>query len=517
MANIIDFKIPKAIATALRLPDNDPRSQQLRVLKRLLTKARFTAFGQHYRFDEILFSRHAGKNFQEVVPVHDYNKIYNDWWKKTLDGVPDVAWPGKIKYYALSSGTSEASSKYIPVTQDILRSNRINYLRQLLSLVNYNNLPRNAMTKGFLMLGGATDLEKGKAGWYAGDLSGILMKNRPFWFQTFYKPGGRIAAIKDWNQKLNEIVEKAKDWDIGYIVGVPAWCQMCMEMVIEHYKVKTIHDVWPNLGFFVHGGVAFEPYKKGFEKLLAKPIVYIENYLSSEGFIGYKDREHAKGMKLILDNNIFMEFVPFNDKNFDSEGKMVENPDALMVHEVEEGKDYALLISTNAGSWRYLIGDTVRFVDLQRNEVVITGRTKHFLSLVGEHLSVENMNKAIHLVSEELNICIPEYTVVGFPYENFFAHKWYVACDDDVDEKLLRDKIDACLCKLNDDYAVERTSALKQVFLEKFPEEVFLCFMAKKGKLGSQHKFPRVLKGKMLQDWNDFLQSHKIAIDNFTL
>jgi hypothetical protein len=505
--NIFDFKLPKAIAGALRLTDNDPRSQQLRVLKKLLKKARFTAFGQQYRFDDILLSKHPGKKFQELVPVHDYNKIYEEWWQKTLDGVPDVTWPGKIKFYALSSGTSEAASKYIPVTKDMLRSNRINYIRQLISLISYEKLPRNAVTKGFLMLGGATDLQKGKAGWYAGDLSGILMKNRPFWFQTFYKPGGRIAKIKDWNEKLNEIVEKAPDWDIGYIVGVPAWCQMCMEMIVEHYKVDTIHDIWPNLGFFVHGGVAFEPYKKGFEKLLGKPIVYIENYLSSEGFIGYRDREHAKGMKLILNNNIFMEFVPFNDKNFDADGKMVENPEALMIHEVEEGKDYALLMSTNAGAWRYLIGDTVRFVNLERNEVVITGRTKHFLSLVGEHLSVDNMNKAIQVVSEELNICIPEYTVVGFPHENFFAHKWYVACNDSVDENVLREKIDKYLCQINDDYAVERTSALKDIFLQKLPESYFLKFMETKGKLGSQHKFPRVLKGKMLQDWNDFLAS----------
>jgi hypothetical protein len=280
-----------------------------------------------------------------------------------------------------------------------------------------------------------------------------------------------------------------------------------MEMVVDHYKVNSIHDIWPNLGFFIHGGVAFEPYKKGFEKLLTKPIVYIENYLSSEGFIGYKDRQHAKGMKLILNNNIFMEFVPFDDQNFDVDGKMVDNPDALMIHEVEEGKEYALLISTNAGAWRYLIGDTLRFVDKQRAEVVITGRTKHFLSLVGEHLSVENMNRAIQMVSEELNICIPEFTVIGFPHENFFAHKWYIACDDPVDETLLRNKIDKHLCELNDDYAVERTSALKEIFLQKLPEEVFMKFMAQKGKLGSQHKFPRVLKGKMLQDWNEFLKA----------
>ena len=505
MASIIDLKLPRAIAAALRIPRNDARRQQIRVLKKLLKKARFTEFGQQYHFDDILLSRHAGKSFQELVPVHDYNKIYEAWWKKTLDGVPDVTWPGKIKYYALSSGTSEAASKYIPITRELLRSNTINYIKQFISLFSYENLPRNAMTKGFLMLGGATDLQKGKAGWYAGDLSGILAKKRPFWFQTFYKPGGRIADIKDWNEKLNEIVEHAREWDIGYIVGVPAWCQMCMEMVIDHYKVKNIHEIWPNFSFFVHGGVAFEPYKKGFEKLLGKPIIYIENYLASEGFLGYKHRENAKGMQLILDNNIFFEFVPFDDKNFDSEGSIVENAEVKMIHEVEEGKDYAILMSTNAGAWRYLIGDTVKFVDKGKAEVVITGRTKHFLSLVGEHLSVENMNKAIELVSEEFNISIPEYTVVGFPYQGFFAHKWYVACNDNIDIDKLRKRIDEHLRILNDDYATERDSALKDVFLEKLPEEKFMKFMELKGKLGSQHKFPRVMKGKMLEQWNKFL------------
>lgn len=506
MTRIIDIKLPKAIATALRIPQNDPRRQQIRVLKKLLKKARFTEFGQEYRFDEILLSRHPGKKFQELVPTYDYNKIYSQWWYKTLEGVPDVAWPGKIKYYALSSGTSEAASKYIPITSELLRSNTINYIKQLFSLFTYEHVPRNAMAKGFLMLGGATDLKKGKAGWFAGDLSGILAKKRPFWFQTFYKPGGRIAAIQDWNQKLNEIVEHAREWDIGYIVGVPAWCQMCMEMVIEHYKVKNIHEVWPNFSFFVHGGVAFEPYKKGFEKLLGKPIIYIENYLSSEGFIGYKHREHAKGMQLILDNNIFFEFVPFDDKNFDSEGKMVDNPEAFMIHEVEEGREYALLMSTNAGAWRYLLGDTIKFVDLEKSEVVITGRTKHFLSLVGEHLSVDNMNKAIQLVSEEFNVCIPEYTVTGIPFEGFFAHRWYIGCDDRVDKDLIRNRIDQHLRELNDDYATERDSALKEVFLEVLPENRFIEFMELKGKLGSQHKFPRVLKGKMLEDWEQFLK-----------
>lgn len=509
IASLIDIKIPKPLAKALRLPDQSVRSQQRRVLKKLLTKARFTEFGQHYNFDGALMSKDIEREFQSLVPVHDYNKIYNEWWKKTLEGVPDVAWPGKIKYYALSSGTSEAASKYIPITSDLLRSNTLNYLRQLFSVFSYEEANLKSLTKGFLMLGGTTDLQKDEAGWYAGDLSGILARKRPFWFQTFYKPGGRIAAMKDWSQKLNEIVEHARDWDIGYIVGVPAWCQMCMEMVIEHYKVKNIHDIWPNFGVFVHGGVAFQPYKKSFEKLLGKPIVYVENYLSSEGFIGFKMKERS-GIQLVTNNNIFFEFVPFNNKNFDSNGNIIASPEALLIDEVETGKDYALLMSTNAGSWRYLIGDTIRFIDKKTCEVVITGRTKHFLSLVGEHLSVENMNHAIETANDHFNISIPEYTVVGLPYKKLFAHKWYVATNNEVDADALKIFIDQKLREINDDYATERDSALKEVFVEILPEEKFLTFMELKGKMGSQHKFPRVMKGKILEEWNSYLSTGKI-------
>jgi len=203
--------------------------------------------------------------------------------------------------------------------------------------------------------------------------------------------------------------------------------------------------------------------------------------------------------------------VPFNGDNFDADGNLVENPEALMIHQVEEGKDYAILLSTTAGAWRYLIGDTVRFVDKERCEIIITGRTKHFLSLVGEHLGVENMNKAIQVVSEEFNISIPEYTVVGFPYEGFFAHKWYIASDDKIaDPEQLRRRIDETLRVINDDYATERDSALKGMFLEVLSEDQFLKFMQLKGKLGSQHKFPRVMKGKMLEEWNRFLETGAI-------
>ncbi len=506
---ILDIKLPKTIAKALRLPENNPRRQQINVLKKLLRKARFTQFGQQYKFDEILMSKHPGKKFQEIVPTFNYNTIYKNWWHKTLEGTPDVCWPGKIKYYALSSGTSEAASKYIPITNDLLRGNKMVMIKQLLSLRNYEGIPVKSIGKGWLTLGGSTELQKG-SGYFAGDLSGITQKKAPIWFQPFYKPGKKIAKEKDWNKKLEEIVDKAPQWDIGFIVGVPAWIQMLMEMVIERYKLNTIHDMWPNLAFFVHGGVSFEPYKKGFEKLLGKPITYIETYLASEGFIAYQDKQNMHCMKLVTNQHIFLEFVPFDDKNFDADGEMVANPEALMIHEVEEGKDYALLISTTAGTWRYLIGDTVKFVDKENSEIVITGRTKHFLSLVGEHLSVENMNKAIQLASESFNISIPEFTVAGVPYGNFFAHQWYVACNDKVDTNMLAKSIDDHLKVLNDDYAVERNSALKEVFLEVLSEEQFMEFMKLKGKIGGQHKFPRVLKGKMLEDWQRFLKTEMV-------
>lgn len=504
--SLIEFHLPKTIANALNLPANSPKRQQIKVLKNLLRKARFTEFGQAYRFDEILLSRHAGKKFQEIVPTCDYSKIHSQWWHKTLEGVPDICWPGKIKYYALSSGTSEAASKYIPITTDLLKGNRIVMIKQLLSLRTYEDIPVKSIGKGGLMIGGSTDLQKGP-GYFAGDLSGITAKKAPFWFAPFYKPGKKIAKEKNWDKKIEEIVEQAPNWDIGYLTGVPAWVQICLEKIIERYHLNNIHDLWPNLSFFIHGGVAFEPYKKGFEKLLAHPLAYIETYLASEGFIAYQDRQDAKGMRLVTNDHLFLEFVPFNDKNFTADGNMIEYPQALMIHEVDEGKDYALLLSTSAGAWRYLIGDTIRFVDKERCEITITGRTKHFLSLVGEHLSVDNMNKAIQMAAEEMNICIPEFTVAGVPYDSFFAHHWYIASDDKVDKEALIKKIDAHLKILNDDYATERSSALKEVLIDVLPEQKFMQFMELKGKMGGQHKFPRVVKGQMLMDWQKFIST----------
>lgn len=502
---IIDLAVPKRVARILRLPVNDYARQQEKVLKKLLSKARFTQFGRQYQFGRLLTEKPVSKAFQQSVPTFNYNSIHAAWWTKTQAGEADVCWPGVTRYFALSSGTSEASSKYIPITSDLLKGNKVAMIRHLLSLRNYGGVPIKNLGKAWLAIGGSTDLKK-EGNYMAGDLSGITVKKSPVWFQPFYKPGQRIAREPDWHKKLEEIVRKAPEWDISFLVGVPAWIQMVMEMVIQRYQLKTIHDIWPNLTFYVHGGVSFEPYKKGFEKLLGKPLIYIETYLASEGFLAYQNRQDAPGMKLVLNQHIFFEFVPFNETNFDSEGNLLANPASLLMNEVEEGREYALLISTSAGTWRYLIGDTIRFVNLEKAEIVITGRTKHFLSLVGEHLSVENMNRAVKLVQDDFNIDIPEYTVAGIPEGSFFAHQWYIACDDTVDTAALTRSLDHHLCKLNDDYEIERNNALKNIYVTVLPEKIFNDFMGSKGKLGGQHKFPRVIKGQMLADWQSFIQ-----------
>jgi hypothetical protein len=281
-----------------------------------------------------------------------------------------------------------------------------------------------------------------------------------------------------------------------------------MEKIIRYYKVKNVHEIWPNLMVYVHGGVSFDPYRKGFEKLLGKPVHYIETYLASEGFIAYQAYPNRRSMRLVLNHGIFYEFVPFEDKNFDANGEIKPDADAVMIDEVEEGKDYALLMSSCAGAWRYLIGDVIKFTSLEESEIVITGRTKHFLSLCGEHLSVDNMNKAIEMVSNDFNVAIKEFTVAGIHHDSLFAHHWYVGTDDKVNPEKLKEKIDEHLKALNDDYAVERSAALKEIFVEVLPVKTFYAWMESKGKVGGQNKFPRVIKNALLEDWKSFLDSN---------
>lgn len=486
-----------------------PIKQQAATLKKLLRSAQYTSFGEAYNFGNILKNKDVVNTFRKQVPIHDYNSIHQKWWYRTLNGEAFVSWPGKIKYFALSSGTSEASSKYIPVTADMLKAIKKTSVRQIFSLAKYD-LPRDFYERGILMLGGSTHLHFNGT-YYEGDLSGITAGNLPFWFQHFYKPGNRISKERDWTTKLDEIVKKARYWDIGVVSGVPAWIQILMERIIKHYDVNTIHDIWPNLSIYVHGGVSFAPYAKTFEKLLGKPLIYIETYLASEGFIAFQSRPDTNAMQLVLDNGLFFEFVPFNEENFDSDGQILQNAASFTIENVEEGKEYALLLSSCAGAWRYLIGDTIKFTSKALSEIVITGRTKHFLNLCGEHLSQENMNRAIQLLEEQLYIPVPEFTVAGIEHDNMFAHKWYLGTTSDLntlDVQALRERIDQNLKDLNDDYRVERIAAIREVIVEVLPLQLFYNYMKLQGKEGGQNKFPRVIKTEKHARWEQYLDNN---------
>ena len=493
---------------------SSPFDLQKLELKKLLLTAEGTKFGRQYNFWQILesfksFKQHQFyEEFKATVPMFDYNGIYGNWWHRCRDGEKNVCWPGKVNYFALSSGTSDAASKYIPITKHMVKAIRKTSTRQILTLSRYD-LPDDLFESGILMLGGSTHLNY-NGRYFSGDLSGITAGQLPFWFQHFYKPGKKIAATRDWDDKLREITEKAPHWDIGVIVGVPAWIQILLEKIIDYYKVRTIHDIWPNLSIYVHGGVFFEPYKKGFERLLGKPLTYIETYLASEGFIAFQAFPGRSSMRMVLNSGIFYEFVPFNHNNFHENGEMKENHEALMIDQVEVGVDYALVISSCAGAWRYLIGDVVRFVTKDEPEIIITGRTRHFLSLCGEHLSVENMNKAVSMVGEEMNLNIKEFAVAGTPYENLFGHHWFIGTDDEVEPMALRARLDEVLMELNDDYRVERSAALKQVHLDVVPTQWFYKWLKKHGKEGGQNKFPRVLKETQYTEWLSFLENNQV-------
>jgi hypothetical protein len=489
---------------SLRNNHTDALSLQKEELHKLLSAAQITSFGEYYQFKKILNSDNLISTFQNQLPVFDYSKMFQEWWYRALHGESFVSWPGQVKYFALTSGTSEASSKQIPVTNDMLKSIKKASIRQLVSASRYD-FPIEFFEKGILMLGGSTHLNL-NGSYMEGDLSGIQASKIPFWFQHFYKPGRRISKERDWSTKLEEIVKRAPKWDIGIIVGVPAWIQIILEKIIDRYQLNTIHDIWPNLNVYVHSGVAFAPYKKKFEKLFAKPIIYNESYLASEGYIAYQNHPGDQGMKLILDNGLFFEFVPFNDDNFDADGNIIDNPRVLNIGQVNENEEYAILLSSNAGAWRYMIGDVIKFINIQENQIIITGRTKHFLSICGEHLSLDNITRAMELMQQDFDLEVGEFTVMGVPHGSMWAHEWHIGLDEKFDERKIADKIDEHLGTLNDDYRVERMEAIRDVRVKLFPKELFNKWMKEKGKEGGANKFPRVLKNHVKDDWLNFLK-----------
>jgi len=301
---------------------NEPNhiESQKKVIIDLLRKAEKTEFGEKYDFNSLAKSEEVQKDFAKRVPYSDYHQIHHDFWKRVVEGEENVTWPGNPDYFALSSGTTGKKSKRIPVTEDMITAIRKAGIKQVEALANFD-LPPAFFEKEILMLGSSTDLKQ-KDGHLEGEISGISASNIPFWFEGYYKPGKEIARIDDWDQRVKHIVKHAKEWDIGALSGIPSWMELLLQEIIRYYRLNNIHQIWPNLQVYTSGGVAFGPYEKSFNKLLAQPITVIDTYLASEGFIAYQERPETDAMKLITDNGIYFEFVPFKPEYINRDGSL---------------------------------------------------------------------------------------------------------------------------------------------------------------------------------------------------
>ena len=487
-------------------PDTEAIPAQEHVLMDLLKAAKHTEFGQHYQFNKILSASDSRRTFAQMVPVHDYQKIYDEWWHRLVDGEANITWPGRPQYLALSSGTTGSTSKRIPVTDEMLAAIRNTGIQQVTSLANFD-LPAEFFEKEIMMLGSSTDLQE-RNGFLEGEISGISASNIPSWFRGYYKPGDDIARIDDWDARVQKIAEQAADWDIGALSGIPSWIELMLKKVIEHHHLSNIHEIWPNLSVYTPGGVAFEPYRKSFEKLLAHPLIYLDTYLASEGFLAFQNRPGTTAMTLVVDNGIYFEFVPFEEKNMTDEGNVHPDAEILTLAEVQEDVDYVLLISTVAGAWRYMIGDTVKFTDLARREIIITGRTKHFLNVVGSQLSVHKMNEAIQQLEERFQVAIQEFTVAAVrrDEDQEYIHKWYLGSDDPMNGEEIAQALDEVLQEMNKNYRVARSKALKDVKVVTVPADVFYQWSEASKKKGGQVKTPRVMKEDEFAEWEEFAQ-----------
>ena len=482
--------------------ETDHQNSQQDVLKNLLETAKETEFGSHYKFDAILDSNDIAAKFSESIPYFDYNKINTEWWYRLHNGDSDVTWPGSPPYYALSSGTTGKTSKRIPVTEAMLTAIKNAGLEQVYALNNFN-LPSEFFEKEILMLGSSTDLKE-KEDHLEGEISGISASNIPFWFRSYYKPGKEISLIDDWNERVKKIAESAAEWDIGALSGIPSWIELMLKEVIAYHKINNIHDIWPNLQVYTSGGVAFKPYEKSFNALMGKPVTVIDTYLASEGFIAFQSHPDDPSMQLITDNGIYFEFVPFKPEYLNQDGSLTPDAPSYTIADVKLDQEYVLIISTVSGAWRYIIGDTIEFTDIDQAKIKITGRTKFFLNTVGSQLSVNKLNDAVKHLEDTFDLEIPEYTISAKRFDGEYYHSWYLGAEKKVDTNKLADEIDKFLKKSNKNYEVARSKALKGVKVCLIDPSVFYEWNEENKKKGGQVKMERVMDEEKFLKWEKF-------------
>jgi hypothetical protein len=464
---------------------NHPEDSQREVLQDLVTSAQYTEFGKKYNFSK-LFSI---KSFKKAVPIHEYDDI-KPYIQRIMDGEQNVLWNTPIYWFAKSSGTTSDKSKFIPVSDESLQDCHYKAAKDVLTLYYSYNPDSDLLTGKGLVIGGSHNIHQVNEDVQYGDLSAVLLQNTPFWGSWIKTPELSIALMDEWEEKIERLAESTIKENVTSISGVPTWTMVLFKRILEITGKNNIAEVWPSLELYIHGGVSFKPYREQFNRLIGKKINYLEMYNASEGFIAAQENPEDEGMLLFVDHGIFMEFMPVSEY-----GK--EEPETIGLRKVELGKNYAPVISTNGGLWRYLLGDTIQFTSLRPYKIIVSGRVKHYINAFGEELIVDNTDRAISIASEKTNAIVNDYTAapIYFSNDNNGAHEWLIEFDKEPDnEELFIRELDTALQSLNSDYEAKRHKniALRMPVVRILKRGSFSNWLKSRGKLGGQHKVPRL-------------------------
>jgi hypothetical protein len=462
-----------------------PADAQREVLQDLVTTAQYTQFGHQYGFENLF----NVKNFKQVVPVHEYEDI-KPYIEQMMQGEVNVLWPTPINWFAKSSGTTSDKSKFIPVSEESLTDGHYKASKDVLTLY-YNNFPASDLLTGKgLVIGGSHQVTSLNEEIHFGDLSAVLMQNAPFWSNWIRTPDLSIALMSEWESKIEKMAESTIPENITSISGVPTWTIVLFRRILEMTGKSCIAEVWPNLELYLHGGVSFVPYREQMHQLIGKPINYLEMYNASEGFFAAQDEPGEEGMLLFTDHGIFYEFMPLEEY-----GKRF--PATVSLQQVETGKNYAPVITTNGGLWRYIVGDTIQFTSLSPYRIKVSGRLKHFINAFGEELIVDNSDYAIAMACEQTGAIVNEYTAgpVYFSEKGNGAHEWLIEFEKaPVSMEDFVYELDHALKSVNSDYEAKRHKdiALRAPIIHAVKKGTFHQWLQQKGKLGGQHKVPRL-------------------------
>jgi hypothetical protein len=458
---------------------------QFAVWQDLLAAGQYTEFGRLFNFDAI----QTLDQYKRQVPIQEYNDL-KPYIERMLQGEENLLWNTPITWFAKSSGTTSDKSKFIPISEESLQDNHYKASKDVLSLY-YAAHPESVLLTGKgLVIGGSHQINQLHEDVQYGDLSAVLLQNSPFWGHWLRTPDLSIALMDEWEEKIEKLAQSTIHENVTSMAGVPTWLIVLLKRILEITGKSTIIEVWPNLELYMHGGVSFVPYRAHFEKLIGAPINYLEMYNASEGFFAAQDDITAEGMLLMLEHGVFYEFMPIEEW-----GK--EQPRTLQLNEVELGKNYAPVITTNGGLWRYLLGDTIQFTSISPYRIKVSGRLKHYMNAFGEEVIVDNSDKAIAMACKKTGAAVKDYTAapVYFSEAENGAHEWLIAFDKEPEDlSLFVEALDTALKQINSDYEAKRHKdiALRLPVVHAVPPQTFENWLRYRGKLGGQHKVPRL-------------------------